>query len=257
MIASVVPRTRHPLALRLQCRKEWVEGQGTLSEIARKHNVPPQSLVAWYRRESWTAARNRWHEKQLSDNEAPAKPPAHAPNTGNSTDDPRARKLQRLELQLEALDNLIDNAKSADDWHKLSTAKHRLLENYYILAGIPKPGSRRPGRERGQPAAGCGGKFRRWCAMRPRYRRMCCGRCASGCYRQRRSREFVLNAAILISVNKVPCKPVRSFRLREARPSGRKDVERLSGLPRRPVCSGSREEPRPFDPECVGCVLLD
>jgi transposase-like protein len=148
MIAPATPRTRHPLALRLQCRKEWVEGQGTLSEIAGKHNVPPQTVVAWYRRENWTAALNRWLEKQRSDNEAPAKPPAYAPNTGNSTDDSRARKLQRLETQLEALDNFLDNAKAADEWHKLSTAKHRLLENFYILAGIAKPGSRRPGRER-------------------------------------------------------------------------------------------------------------
>jgi hypothetical protein len=78
-----------------------------------------------------------------------AKPPTHVPSTGNgnSTDDSRARKLERLETQLEALDNFLDGAKTADEWHKLSTAKHRLLENYYILAGIPKPGSRRPGKD--------------------------------------------------------------------------------------------------------------
>ena len=145
MIASATPRTRHPLALRLQCRKEWVEGQGTLSEIARKHNVPPQTVVAWYRRENWTAARNRWREKQLCDNDAPAKPLIPE----NSTEDSRARKLQRLEAQLEALDNLTDNAKTVDDWHKLSTAKPRLLENWYVLAGIPKHGSlkHKPARE--------------------------------------------------------------------------------------------------------------
>ena len=60
----------------------------------------------------------------------------------------RARKLQRLEKQLEALDGFLDKAKTADEWHKLTTAKHRLLENFYILAGIAKPGSRRPGREK-------------------------------------------------------------------------------------------------------------
>ena len=152
MIAPATPRTRHPLALRLQCRKEWVEGQGTLSEIAGKHNVPLQTLVAWYRRENWTPARNRWLEKQRSDNEAPAKPPVYAAKPSNSTDDSRARKLQRLEMQLEALDNFLDDAKTGDEWHKLSTAKHRLLENYYILADIPKPGSRRPKAEPRRPA---------------------------------------------------------------------------------------------------------
>src|SRR6266446_4251643 len=125
MIAAAIPRTRHPLALRLQCRKEWVEGQGTLKEIARKHNVPLQTLIAWYRRDGWTDARKRWLRKQLSDNETPTQPPACTPNAGNLTDaharkHAQARKLQRLETQLEALDNLIDNGKSADDWHKLS-----------------------------------------------------------------------------------------------------------------------------------------
>jgi transposase-like protein len=146
--ARAARRTRHPLALRLQCRKEWVEGQGTLAEIAQKHGIPEYTLVAWYRRENWTPARNRWLEKQRSDYDAPVKASLVPPAPENSNSDSRVSKLQRLEAQLEALDNLIDNAKSADDWHKLSTAKHRLLENYYVLAGIPKPGSRRPAPER-------------------------------------------------------------------------------------------------------------
>jgi hypothetical protein len=77
--ASPIPRKRHPLALRLQCRKEWVEGQGTLTEVAARHNVPPQTVVAWYRREHWATARNRWREKQWCDNEAPVKSPATPP----------------------------------------------------------------------------------------------------------------------------------------------------------------------------------
>lgn len=148
--APATHRIRHTIALRLQCRKEWVEGQGTLAQIAKRHGVPEQTLIAWYRRENWTASRNRWLAKQLSDNETPAKPPSYAPNPKITTS-AHAEMLQRLELQLSALDNALDNATSPDDWSKLTTAKHRLLENYYILAGIPKPGSRRPGKERPQP----------------------------------------------------------------------------------------------------------
>jgi hypothetical protein len=149
--ATATRRTRHPLALRLQCRKEWVEGQGTLAEIAQKHNIPEYTLVSWYHRENWTPARNRWLDKQRSDYDAPVKASLVTPAPESSNSDSRVSKLQRLEAQLEALDNLIDNAKSADDWHKLSTAKHRLLENYYVLAGIPKPGSRRPAPDRPKP----------------------------------------------------------------------------------------------------------
>ena len=60
MATPLMTRTRHPLALRLLCRKEWVEGQGTLSEIAEKLQLAHSTVIAWYRRDSWTAARNRW-----------------------------------------------------------------------------------------------------------------------------------------------------------------------------------------------------
>jgi hypothetical protein len=155
---TVAPRAKHkhhPLALRLQCRKEWVEGQGTLAEVAERHGIPRQTLIAWYRRDHWSPARERWWAKQMCDSDAPAKPVALALIPGDSKEDSRARKVQRLELQLEALDNLIDNAKSADEWHKLATAKHRLLENWYILAGVPKPGSLRHKAER-KPVIGSG-----------------------------------------------------------------------------------------------------
>lgn len=146
--APATPRTRHPLALRLQCRNEWVTGQGTLAEVAKRHNVPPQTLVAWYRRENWTDARARWLERQLSDNETPAKPHAYAAKPEYSDDATHARQIQRLEAQLESLDNVLDNAKTADDWHKLSTARQRLFEQWRILSGIPLPGSRKPSKER-------------------------------------------------------------------------------------------------------------
>src|SRR5262245_37180172 len=80
MLAPTTHRVRHPLALRLQCRKEWVEGQGTLAEIARKHGVPLHTLTAWYRRENWSEARERWYEKQLSDNQAATQPSLCAQN---------------------------------------------------------------------------------------------------------------------------------------------------------------------------------
>jgi transposase-like protein len=150
MIAPQISRTRHTLALRLQCRKEWMEGHGTLVQVARKHGVPNSTVIAWYRRDGWTAARKRWYEKQLSDNEAPAKPQSCAQNPKITTNT-HGEKLQRLELQLSALDNFLDNAKSPDEWQKLSAARQRLFDQWRILSGIPLPGSRQPAKERPQP----------------------------------------------------------------------------------------------------------
>jgi hypothetical protein len=142
-------RTRHPIALRLQCRKEWVEGQGTLSEIAAKHHLAKTTVIAWYRREGWSPARKRWHTKQLSDNEAPAKPPSYTPNPKNTCAHPEM--LTQLATQLKAMDILIENALSggkANELQKLSAARQRLFEQWRILSGIPLPGSRRLPKER-------------------------------------------------------------------------------------------------------------
>src|SRR5258708_3678688 len=83
--APATRRIRHTLALRLECRKEWTEGQVTRAQIAKRHGVPESTVIAWYRRDNWTAARNRWLAKQLSDNEPPANPPSCAPNPKNTT----------------------------------------------------------------------------------------------------------------------------------------------------------------------------
>jgi hypothetical protein len=149
MIGQQKTRTRHPLALRLLCRREWVEGQGTLSEIAEKHQLAHSTVIAWYRRDNWTAARNRWLAKQLSDSEPPAKPPSYTPNPKSAG--AHAEMLMQLATQLKAVDILLENALSggkANELQKLSAARQRLFEQWRILSGIPLPGSRRLPKER-------------------------------------------------------------------------------------------------------------
>lgn len=78
-----------------------------------------------------------------------------SPSGANATcndDNSHAREIARLKTQLESLDNALDIAKSADDWHKLSTARQRLFDQWRILSGIPLPGSRRPAKEKTKPA---------------------------------------------------------------------------------------------------------
>jgi hypothetical protein len=145
--ASAPHRVRHTLALRLLCRKEWVEGHGTLAQIAKRHGVPEQTLIAWYRRDNWTASRNRWLAKQLNDNEAPPSPPSYAPNPENTTN----AHAEILALKIAAIDNRIDNANSPLELQRLCAARRNLFDQWCVLAGIPKPGSRRPGKEHSQP----------------------------------------------------------------------------------------------------------
>jgi hypothetical protein len=121
--------------------------QGTLKEVALRHGIPPQTVIAWYRREDWASARNRWREKQLSDNDAPTQPVPCAEKPGNAAS-VHASMIERLLSQLKSLDNALDAANTADAWHKLSTARQKLFDQWRVLSGIPLPGSRRPPREK-------------------------------------------------------------------------------------------------------------
>jgi hypothetical protein len=58
-----------------------------------------------------------------------------------------SRKLARLERQLDRLDGLIDDTDEPPALRDLTNARARLFDQWAHLAGIPKPGSRRPGRE--------------------------------------------------------------------------------------------------------------
>lgn len=71
----------------------------------------------------------------------------------NHAANPHARKIERLESQLEQLDDLLDAAKTSADWRDLTNARTRLFEQWRVLSGIPVPGSRRPGREPGPKRA--------------------------------------------------------------------------------------------------------
>jgi len=136
----------HPLAVRLECRREYVEGRGSLSEIAARHSIPHQTLRSWCWDGEWTAARNRWKNRQLEEPpSAPVTPAATPVLAANDDGQTHAQaSIVRLERQLTALDDQLEMESKPDAWHKLSTARQRLFEQWRVLKGIPLPGSRRP-----------------------------------------------------------------------------------------------------------------
>ena len=116
-----------------------MEGGGTLAEVAHRHGVPEQALVGWYRRDNWPAARNRWREKQLGDNEGPARPQPYEQNPANTTQ-ADGGGIGRLERQLEMVDDMIDIERDPAKLDKLASARNRLFDQWRILSGIPTPG---------------------------------------------------------------------------------------------------------------------
>lgn len=58
-----------------------------------------------------------------------------------------ARELERLKGQMDRIDDLLESAVTAAEWRDFTNARARLFDQWTQLAGIPKPGSRRPGKE--------------------------------------------------------------------------------------------------------------
>ncbi len=135
----------HPLETWLKCRRDYIEGKGFLPAVARVYGIPVATVQTRAKRERWSIARADFMERKhkLPDLELPAAPQTPLPETDN-----RAQKCNRLELQLERIDGMIDSATDPDALNKLASAKTRLLEQWRILSGIPLPGSRRPGKDR-------------------------------------------------------------------------------------------------------------
>jgi hypothetical protein len=53
-------------------------------------------------------------------------------------------RVRRLEEQMDSIDELMEGPLDPDSWHKLTTSKAKLFEQWRILSGIPMPGSLKP-----------------------------------------------------------------------------------------------------------------
>ena len=137
----------HAIDTWLKARRDYVAGKGCLPEIARRFGIPVQTVQTRAKREKWSVARSAFIARQL---EAPdvELPPAPPPPPENP--DALGLKVHRLELQLARLDNMLDSETDATKLDRLASASARLFDQWRILKNIPKPGSRRPGRERPQ-----------------------------------------------------------------------------------------------------------
>ena len=89
----------------------------------------------------------RKHELWKLRKDEPAQAPHPASNGAEIAPSCHARALERLQAHIDRIDDLLDAVTAPADWRDLTNARDRLFNEWAHLAGIPKPGSRRPGRE--------------------------------------------------------------------------------------------------------------
>jgi len=142
---------RHTVETWLKLRAEYVAGKGFLRELAPKYGIPVQTALWRCAKEKWGQARQAFvHRKTHSESPPDELPPVPVlpPQA-----DVVARRIHRLELQLERIDLMIDEANDAGKLDHLASARARLFEQWRILSGVPKPGVRKPSRDR-RPVSG-------------------------------------------------------------------------------------------------------
>lgn len=145
----IQPKTRHchPPAVRLRCRADYVNGEATLPQLSNKYTVPLATVRDWCFTGKWSAAREKRLAGMLESEPPTFMEPANDEDLSASTH-ARAREyakhLVRLRTQLEG----EDDPQKID---RLCSGIAKLEDVYCRYAGIPLPGSRRPGKERAKP----------------------------------------------------------------------------------------------------------
>ena len=126
-------------------KRHYVQGKAHLPEIASKHAIALGTLKERCRKEKWRTLRARYVERATETILPPvAVPQCSAPQPDNA---PVSGEAATLKVPIERIDGMIADCTCLADLDKLASAKSELLEQWRVLSGIPKPGSRRPGRE--------------------------------------------------------------------------------------------------------------
>lgn len=136
----------YPVALWVKAKKDFVQGGGTLDQIAAKHGINLAAMRDKSFYEKWGKLRQQWIDQQTLAMIPPAQ--AQMPVAQQTVDPasvkPLDNKLETIERQLERVDELISNAETAKEIDELTKSKERLFRQWQVLAGVPNPGSRRP-----------------------------------------------------------------------------------------------------------------
>jgi transposase-like protein len=146
-----IPRLRPTLETRRNARRDYVQGKGTKTAIAKRFGVNVDTIKAWAKAEDWETLRRDFDAQEFEKVRVaplPAQPPPPPVR-------PQDSRLARVEKELERLEIAMDKAHSDDGTanaatlRDLSASHSRLFDVWCTLTGTPRPGVRKtvkPGR---------------------------------------------------------------------------------------------------------------
>jgi len=136
----------------IEAKRHYVQGKAHLPEIANKYGIALGTLKERCCKEKWRTLRAQYVERATEAILPPV--PAPQPPAPQPDNSPVSGEVATLKGQIERIDGMIADCACVADLDKLASAKSKLLEQWRVLSGIPKPGSRRPGRDDARPRRG-------------------------------------------------------------------------------------------------------
>ena len=130
----------HSQEIKRAIRQDYIEGKGSSRILAKRYDVPKDTIREWITAGNWPALRRKRDEVELAALVSAQPAPVASPSLPIATDPMLARVME----QLESVDRQLANAD--DDWkafEALSRAKERLMGVWCTLTGHPRPGIRK------------------------------------------------------------------------------------------------------------------
>jgi len=137
--AGIPLRARATLETRRKMRWDYVQGKASVLELTRQYGVAESTGKRWSLAEDWPRLRADFNAREIA-GYTPAPLPAPTPAPVLT---PAQARVDRIEKQLEAIEQQMEGVTNAGTLRDLSAAHKLLFECYCTLAGIQKPGTAR------------------------------------------------------------------------------------------------------------------
>lgn len=127
-----------------QCRTDYIIGRGSLAVVAVRYGLKKGTVEKCSKREDWRKLRQDFEDRQLEKLLPRVPPVSQIPILPPTPPNELEKQLERLVLQRNRIDLMIEAETDPTKLDRLTSARGRLFEQWRILSNIPLPGSRKP-----------------------------------------------------------------------------------------------------------------
>lgn len=137
------PPKHYALSTKMALKSDYIQGKGSLRDLAIKHSVAETRAYAWSKEEKWGPARKAWIDAQDRRLNAPPEPMPAQPLIVQETPQSSNSRVDEINKRIDEVTGAMADAVLPKDVQALSMALDRLYNIWSLLTGHPRPGVRK------------------------------------------------------------------------------------------------------------------